>query len=224
MNQDSTESSLNPSAALHRELPVLDPATRRAARLKLIAIFALFAIPLILATVYLQIVRSTHIPLGATARGQLIEPAVPLTEFGLHQQDRAFTLDTVRGMWTLLYMPAVECLDACRLKLYEMRQVRLALNHRMDRVQRAVLVDSADVLDEALLAEHQGLMVATGTADEVASLSSQVRAAESGMDPLADAIYLIDPFGNLMLRFPPDLPPNSMLKDLKHLLKVSRIG
>ena len=44
------------------------------------------------------------------------------------------------------------------------------------------------------------------------------------MEKIDNAIYLIDPFGNIMLRFPPDLKPNSMLKDIKHLLKVSRIG
>jgi len=44
------------------------------------------------------------------------------------------------------------------------------------------------------------------------------------MQPLQNAIYLVDPLGNLMMRFPPDLEPKSLLKDLKHLLKVSRIG
>jgi len=44
------------------------------------------------------------------------------------------------------------------------------------------------------------------------------------MEPSADAIYLIDPLGNIMMRFPSDLEPGKVLKDLKHLLKVSRIG
>ena len=44
------------------------------------------------------------------------------------------------------------------------------------------------------------------------------------MPVMNDAIYLIDPFGNLMMRFSPELSPKSMLKDVKHLLKVSRIG
>ncbi len=105
-----------------------------------------------------------------------------------------------------------------------MRQVRLALNHRMDRVQRAVLLESPRQLSDELIAEHAGLMIATGASADQAALRGQIAAAEASMTALSDAVYLIDPFGNVMLRFPPDLPPKSMLKDLKHLLKVSRIG
>ncbi len=134
------------------------------------------------------------------------------------------TLDDMRGIWTLLYMPAGDCLEKCEMQLYYMRQVRIALNQRMDRVQRVVLAESSAQLNKDLLAEHIGLVVATGTAEEQAALRDQVHAAEAGMEELVDAIYMIDPLGNVMLRFPPDLPPKSMLKDIVHLLKVSRIG
>lgn len=204
--------------------PEIDPVLRRKSRLKLIMIISIFAIPLILASIYLQMVRSSGGQMGDTSRGQLIQPAVPLTEFSLTQSGEPFDLETVRGSWTLLYMPEGECADACELNLYHMRQVRLALNHRMDRVQRAVLLESEGQLTEELLAEHLGLMAAIGSPEKQAELRDQVRSAESALEPLKDAIYLIDPFGNLMLRFPPDLEPKSMLKDVKHLLKVSRIG
>lgn len=204
--------------------PEIDPVARRKSRTKLLLIIAIFGIPLILASIYLQMVRSSGGQLGDTSRGQLIQPAVPLTEFSLLQAGEPFNLDTVRGSWTMLYMPQGECADACKLNLYHMRQVRLALNHRMDRVQRAVLLESEGQLPEELLAEHLGLMAVIGSAQEQAVLRNQVESAESKMDSLDDAIYLIDPFGNLMLRFPPDLKPKSMLKDIKHLLKVSRIG
>lgn len=204
--------------------PAIDPAERRRSRIKLVSIFAIFAVPLILATIYLQLVRSTGGQLGNTSKGQLIKPAVPLTEFSLEAQASRFDLDSLRGHWTMLYMPEGVCAEACVRNLYNMRQVRLALNHRMDRVKRAVLATSGEQLDENLLAEHAGLIVATGTALDQATLRDQIRAAEQDMEALEDAIYLIDPFGNVMLRFPTDLPPKSMLKDLKHLLKVSRIG
>lgn len=205
------------------DLPI-DPELRRKSRLKLLIIFALFAVPLLAATVYLQIVRMSAGTVGDTSRGQLIQPAVPLADFTLMQGGDNFTLDALRGSWTMLYMPAGECLDTCRLNLYHMRQVRLALNHRMDRVQRAVILDSVGQLDSNLREEHKGLIIATGNSGEIAGFRSQIAAAQAAMDPMDDAIYLIDPLGNLMLRFAPDLPPESMLKDLKHLLKVSRIG
>ena len=220
MNQQS-ESPASPNGVY----PEIDPVARRKSRLKLILIISIFAIPLILASIYLHLVRSSGGQMGDTSRGQLIQPAVPLTEFSLTQQDsESFNLDSVRGSWTLLYLPEGECTDTCELNLYHMRQVRLALNHRMDRVQRAVWMDAEGQISDELLAEHPGLMAATGTPEEQALLRDQVRSAESAMEPLKNAIYLIDPYGNLMLRFPPDLAPKSMLKDIKHLLKVSRIG
>lgn len=204
--------------------PVIDVALRRRSRIKLLLIIAIFAVPLILAMVYLQVVRTSGMQLGDTAQGQLIQPAVPLTEFTLQTTDSVFDLDSMHGIWTFLYMPDGECLDTCKLNLYHMRQVRLSLNQRMDRLQRVVLAQTADQLLPELLADHPGLAVIQGTVEEQALLRDQIRAAEGEMDALSDAIYVIDPFGNVMMRFPADLPPKSMLKDIKHLLKVSRIG
>ena len=205
-------------------LPEIDPEARRLSRIKLVAIFSLFAVPLIVASIYLHMVRVSGGALGDTSRGQLISPAVPLTEFSLQSPEGEFNLDSVRGHWTLLYAPVGECSDTCQQNLYHMRQVRLALNHRMDRVERAVLVQSGEQIPSDLLQQHPGLIAATGDAAQQAQLSGQLKDAQKAMEPLADAIYLIDPLGNVMLRFPHDLDPGLMLKDLKHLLKVSRIG
>lgn len=213
-----------PALKTEADLPTIDPAERRKSRIKLVLIFSLFAVPLLLASVYLHLVRSSGGQLGDTSRGQLVDPAVPLTEFTLQSADEAFNLDSVRGLWTLLYLPEGACDETCQLNLYHMRQVRLALNHRMDRVQRAMVLQTENQVSATILAEHPGLVVATGSAEAQSVLRDQVRSAESKMDPMPDAIYLIDPLGNLMLRFPSDLEPKSMLKDLKHLLKVSRIG
>jgi len=202
----------------------IDPLVRRRSRIKLVSIFAIFAIPLILASVYLHLLRANGGSLGITSRGQLISPAVPLTEFALEQQDGDFNLDSVRGIWTMLYVSSTPCEDTCKTNLYHMRQVRLLLNHRMNRVQRAVLVAGASPIQAAVLDEHPGLIVAAGDSSEVLGLVRQIADAQQAMEPLPEAIYLIDPFGNLMLRFAPDLDPGKMLKDIKHLLKVSRIG
>ncbi len=214
----------DPTVKQESDYPEIDPAVRRASRIKLLTIFGMFAVPLILASIYLHLVRASGGELGSTSRGELIKPAVPLTEFALQQADGDFNLDSVRGSWTMFYMPEGECGETCQLNLYHMRQVRLALNHRMDRVQRVVLAQTDTQVSQELQAEHPGLIVATGDGSAQSNLRQQVQDAVAEMDDLADAIYLIDPFGNVMLRFPPELEPKSMLKDIKHLLKVSRIG
>ena len=42
--------------------------------------------------------------------------------------------------------------------------------------------------------------------------------------PVTDYIYVIDPLGNVVLRYAQDAEPGRMIKDLTRLLKTSRIG
>ncbi len=199
-------------------------SSRFGPRAKLLIVVACFAVPLLLAIIWLQIVKSRGGDFGVSARGELIRPAFPLPEFSVNQvagKSDTFTHESLRGIWTMLYAPEGECLQVCQRNLYHMRQVRLSLNNRKDRVQRAVMLDSENQLEQVLLDEHLGLRVLWG--DQKAFMAPFIE-AEGKMTPSPDAIYLIDPFGNLMMRFPTDLDPKSMLKDIKHLLKVSRIG
>jgi len=191
-------------------------------RMKMLALLGAFGFPLLLATVWLQVVKAKGGDFGVSVKGELIRPAYPLEPFELTEQGKdTFNQESLRGIWTMLYAPVGECVDTCQKNLYHMRQVRLALNHRKDRLQRAVLLESPGQLTDVLISEHPGLRVLSG---ERAVLMGQFATAEGEMPASEDAIYLIDPFGNLMMRFPADLPPKSMLKDVKHLLKVSRIG
>ena len=221
MSTDRPEMSNNHDLA---EVAV-DPVARKSARIKLLTIIALFGIPLLLAGIWLQIVRSQGGQWGSTSRGELIVPAVPMQPFAFSDAaDERFDETALRGIWTLLYVPTGDCEDTCQRNLYHMRQVRLALNHRKDRVQRAVLAESPTQLSAVLQSEHPGLQVLLGDTEQRQSFNQQIDAAQAALSSSPDAIYLIDPFGNLMMRFAAELPPKSMLKDIKHLLKVSRIG
>ena len=202
-------------------------AARTRSRLLLLGIVACFAVPLILAMAWLGIVRSGAAgDLGDTSRGELIHPAVPIEEIAALADVDGTPIDdrALHGIWTMLYVPAGECGETCRTNLYNMRQVRLALNNRMKRVQRVILPSAAAPLEAALLAEHPGLIVGDGDEGARAALLAQIEAAEGDLAPLDDALYLVDPMGNLMMRFPADLEPGAVLEDVKHLLKVSKIG
>lgn len=207
---------------------------KKRGRAKLLMVFAAFGIPLLLATFWLHYVRTTGGTLGISSRGELIHPAYPLerVELGELQSgdsdaNTVFNQESLRGTWTMFYAPQGQCGEACEKNIYHMRQVRLALSHRMDRVQRVLLLSEAGQVSEELIEEHPGLRVLQGTSEQyqamLGEITSALQAAEGKFEN-EDAIYLIDPFANLMMRFPADLPPKSMLKDIKHLLKVSRIG
>lgn len=205
---------------------IIDEQARAASRKKLVWIFALFFLPLLLATLWFQVVRTGAINLGSRSNGELIAPAVPFTEFTLHEQgsDNAFVLDDVRGMWTILYIPGSVCDEQCEKTLHDIRQARLALNHRMERVQRVLLVDQELVFSAEVADAQLGLRIVGGDQQSIAGFTEQMSAAQSSMEPKTNMIYLIDPLGNLMMRYTPDQLPRPLYKDLKHLLKVSRIG
>jgi len=204
---------------------IIDEAARSASRKKLVWIFILFFLPLFMATIWFHIVQTGAISWGTTSRGELIAPAVPFTEFSLKEMgsDAEFGLDEVRGKWTILYIPGATCTTDCEKTLYDIRQARLALNHRMERVQRVVLTTQAIEFSEEVEAANLGLRVVSDSETNT-SFIDQINSAQSNLEVKNNLIYLIDPNGNLMMRYTPDQLPRPLFKDLKHLLKASRIG
>lgn len=149
--------------------------------------------------------------------GELIEPH-PLPEARLSLTDgRPFRLDSYRGKWVLVHADSGACGESCRQQLYYMRQVRLAQGANQTRIERVWLLtdDRRPPADIAPLYEGVDVVRAAG--------SPLVAALPAERDP-SDHVYLLDPLGNLMLRFPRDPDPRGMIKDLQRLLKVSRIG
>ncbi len=198
---------------------------RQASRKKLILIFALFFVPLLLATIWMQMLKMGGGQWGNTSNGELISPAYPLQEFSVAtDSDLVLNLDEIRGKWTILYVPEGDCTETCQDTLYKIRQARLALNHRMERVQRVAIFASDNALNDELLAAHAGLIMVDASAQQSSALLDQITDAQKTMETKQELIYLIDPLGNLMMRYTADLLPKPLFKDLKHLLKVSRIG
>lgn len=124
----------------------------------------------------------------------------------------------LKGKWVLLTVQTAACDERCRRKLYYMRQVRTATNENMERIERVWLLDGAGSPDRQLLAEHPGLWVARAPD---ASFVRALPPAAAGTEPY---IYLIDPLGNIVLRYDETFNPKGMLKDLGRLLKYSRVG
>jgi hypothetical protein len=156
-------------------------------------------------------------PQGAMNYGELI-PARPLIDPPLrHLDQRAFKLSELKGKWVLLQLDEAECEAACQAKLYNMRQVRLAQGREMERIERVWLILDDAPLETLLMREYDGTRM-------LRAAGSPLIAAFPPSGGARDHIYLIDPLGNLMLRFPRDADPRRMHKDLLRLLKVSRIG
>lgn len=118
----------------------------------------------------------------------------------------------IRGRWTLVYASEGACDSRCEQALYYMRQVRTAQGEHMDRVERLWLRANGTPVADSLLTRHEGLIVA------------DVDAAALTQMPVVDRVMLLDPLGNLMMKFPVDPDPKRMIRDLARLLKYSRTG
>lgn len=203
---------------------VVDKSAQSVSRAKMLGLMGLYAAPLVLAWLWFAYV-SMNEGAGVSVNGELIHPAVPLETFGLASAEKPeWGLDDIRGKWSMVYFSDDECDEPCETALYNMRQIRLSTGRRMERVQRVFVTPVWEDMQEKLDEASEGLFVVGGDESRIDGLRTQFANAQSHMDDCNDCMYLVDPYGNLMMRFAPELPAAKILKDLKHLLKVSRIG
>jgi cytochrome oxidase Cu insertion factor (SCO1/SenC/PrrC family) len=186
-------------------------AIRKRSRRTLWLLFAICAAPIIASYVAYNFWRPTsHVNYGT-----LLEPR-PLPDVELKTlEDKAFRLSDLRGEWVLLTTALAECDRRCVENLVYMRQVRLAEGKDSERIQRVWLVSGPGAPARALLAGHEGLHV-------VHDVQKAIVGSLPARDDPARHIYVIDPLGNLMMRFPPDPDPRRILKDVSRLLRHSQ--
>jgi cytochrome oxidase Cu insertion factor (SCO1/SenC/PrrC family) len=186
-----------------------------------VVVAALFVVPLAIA--FLLYYGSDWRPGGATNHGKLIHPAHPLPPAGgLSGFDgtpypAGGTL--LRGKWTLLYVGGGLCNESCRHALVTMRQTRLALANDMNRVQRVFLATAPCCDAEYVSHEHPGLIALDASGAGTRELLQHFPPADR-----PDGIFVVDPLGNLMMRFDARQDPHGLLADLRKLLSLSHIG
>ncbi len=187
--------------------------TRGKGRVQLLLIAAVFLGPLVVAA-WMYFGGQGIAPAGRTNHGALLDPIVRLADelpdSELHRRSD--------GYWALLYANAGACDEGCEYSLYTLRQSRLMLGKEMDRLVRVFLHGDTPP-DTVLLAdEHQGLVTLQDSALGALLDNNKPPALDAG------GYYLVDPLGNLVMYFPPDIDPQAMVEDIKHLLELSRIG
>lgn len=156
-------------------------------------------------------------PEGRTNYGELIKP-VALPDAALRDSTgKELALSKWRGKWLILTIDGANCDAACDQKLFLMRQIRISLSKEMNRVERVLLVRGKSNVSGDLLKKYPGMNVLSG-AD--ADLLGQFPALA---DP-ADHIYLVDPLGNVMMRYAKNPDAAGIRRDLSRLLSVSQVG
>jgi hypothetical protein len=163
-----------------------------------------------------------YLPSGRGNLGSLISPVVAVPEDLQLLTPAGVALDRsqLQGKWTLVYLGGGDCLDACRERLHDLRQIRLALGDGSLSVERLLILTDprASATGAALAQEFGGMAVAVTDDAGAAWLTGAL-----GQGPEAlDLVYILDPMGNLMMRYAADAPAKDVLKDMGRLIKASK--
>lgn len=190
-------------------------------RLKLVIIFAAFLVPLLAAFIWYYGLDGDFVPSARTNHAPLLTPPVVIQPFSNRNIDGAlFDVESLRHRWSVIHVVAKGCGTLCQQSLYNTRQVRLALNKDINRLQRILLYADRDVA-KRLKAAHPDALWWLPASDGIEKQIAPIMQRQNHGEHKA---LLVDPLGNIMLVIPAKLDPRLLLKDLKHLLRVSRIG
>ena len=188
------------------------------ARYTLLLLAALFLLPVALGT---GLFWSGWRPTSFTNHGDLLQPALPLPETGLPQIDqRPLPTSALRGQWLLVLPLNQPCTTACEDVLHQLRQVHIALNKEQSRVQRVFLrlgaPTPAETPNLASIAQRFPQLILAVAPDSEAGRQWQTIFAGNG-----ERIFVVDPMGNVMLRYANAANMRGVLKDMERLLKYS---
>ncbi|MEM7195033.1 MAG: SCO family protein [Pseudomonadota bacterium] len=198
-----------------------NPSKVRRGRVKLLMVLACFIGPLAVAFFWYYGLGGVGATSSLVNHSPLIEPVRKLQPFEQPDiQGNTINLDRLEKRWTIIHIMGAVCDSSCETSLYNTRQTRIALGKDMDRVQRLLISPDEQMLS-GLSTEHPDAIRAL-TIDP--ALGSQLQTIFSNHAKHRDDAVLVDPIGNAMMIIPVELNPSLLLKDLKKLMKLSKIG
>jgi hypothetical protein len=182
------------------------PASRRKGRLQLLLILLGVIGPMILATGMYKL--QFWVPEGRSYHGELIGNGQTRADLGVQaQEDR----------WQILVTAPKDCSVDCQQLVYLARQIQIGLGRDAGRASHALAVAQplSSEYDAKLTREYPQLQ------RYPLSLTDFQKTAG---DKAVPQLWIIDPHGNLVLRYDPTVKGKDLLNDLRHLLKLSNIG
>ena len=184
-------------------------------RLVLIAIASMFFLPILLSW-YLNFFTDFKRGAEGIQHGILINPPIQLGTlygFAIGQKD----MQELQKKWTLVFFTENDCDKTCQEKLYKLRQIRLAIGKDREKVERLLVVNKSldwsnfeeDYLDQKIIDVNS---------DSYQTLN-QVFSEYQGYSK--NAIYLVDAYGSLIMKYPKDTEPKGIIKDIERLIRVA---
>ncbi|MQA37362.1 redoxin domain-containing protein [Rugamonas sp. FT29W] len=190
------------------------------------AVLAVCAAPLVGSYLTYYVIKPKG---GVTNFGALIDPRDhPIPAMASTSLDgKPLTLDNYKGKWIMLKVGPSDCKQDCQDQLFAMRQLRTMQGKEMERIERVWMITDEQPLDTVLMRVNDGTRMLRAPA---AVIDKWLPLEQAAGDSVSDHVYLIDPLGNLMMRFPKGAVSSDtekvkkVHKDISKLLKASAIG
>ena len=169
-------------------------------------LLAMFILPIAFGTLFFY-ANPSYFSESTVNYGELVRPVIVIDESDIEIDSEA----SLQGIWTMVYVSS-RCDDACEKAVTDMKTIRTLMNDDMRRIQRMIIIKDNSTpknSDESLIR---------------AKITSE-KLTQNLKKYTENAIYLIDPIGNIMLYYEPqNIDIRFVIKDLKRLFKYSRIG
>jgi hypothetical protein len=188
-------------------------AMTRSGRWKMLLLLLVSASPVIASYLAYYVVR----PDGRRNYGELIDPQRPLPALtGIDASGNEMPLAALKDQWLLISVGDSACGEICQQHLYLQHQLRETLGKDKDRLDWVWLRTGSRDLSEPL---RQATATATVLHVDAAALATWLVPATG--QRLEDHLYVVDPIGNWMMRFPAQADPKQVKRDLDRLLRAS---
>jgi Uncharacterized protein SCO1/SenC/PrrC, involved in biogenesis of respiratory and photosynthetic systems len=179
-------------------------------RVKLLLLIGLFALPVTASYLAYYVWQ----PTARKNYGELIKQ-VDVHVAGIGLDGKPMDAAGLKGKWVMVYVGGGACPKTCQDLLYFMRQTRTAQGKEMDRIERLWLLTDSVAPAADLQTYHAGLNYLMPPVSPIPQFVGSETEAY---------LYMIDPLGHVMMRWPQNPDPGRMIKDIKLLLKASQIG
>lgn len=192
------------------------PAQTRMGRWKMLLVLLVCAAPVVASYLTYYVVR----PEGRRNFGELIDPQRPLPDVLAQAMDgNPVNLRALKDQWLLISVAGAQCDAICARHLYLQRQLREGLGKDKDRLDWVWLIDDSFPVPAEILPALKTATVLRVPATELQKWLSSAQGSK-----LSDHLYLVDPLGNWMMRFPALLSAEQAPKvkrDLERLMRAS---
>jgi cytochrome oxidase Cu insertion factor (SCO1/SenC/PrrC family) len=185
-------------------------------RLALVGIALMFFVPIFLSW-YLVFFSDYKDGIKTVNYGELISPIINLSDLDMKSfsDDKLYSHDKT---WILAFLIQEECNELCQENFYQIRQIRLAIGKDQDKLERLVLAKAT--LDWGNYKnEYPGQKYIDSS---MINFDGIISAFKSNPELKGDSIYLIDPYGNLMMQYKNGTDPTGIIKDIERLIRNAR--